>query len=211
MATWAAAFHADILAEAEGCSNILATNVARLSAIEFCRKTGCYETMLTPAVTIGVAIITPVPPSGTVIAEVREVRHDGQRLMPKTIQQLDAGLGAGWRTVQAEKADWYIRPDAARIRIVYAPSKAGALECDVTLAPSAMSTSLDDTVIEENFEAIVAGAKYRLLTMNGKPWYNPQLAAKYLSDFNRAIGNVSARVKRSRTGAVLIADQVEFG
>lgn len=211
MATWAAAFHPDILAEAEGCSTILATNVARLSAIEFCRKTGCYQAPLSASVSVGVAVITPVPPTGTVIADVRQVWHDGRRLAPATMDQLDEALAEGWRTVQAEKADWYTRPDATRIRIVYAPSKTGTLECDVTLAPTIAATSLDDAVIEENFEAIAAGAKYRLLSMQGKPWFNAALAAKYLTDFNRAIGTVSARMYRSRTGAVLIADQVEFG
>lgn len=197
--------------EVDGCPTILAENAIRQAAIEFCRDSRSQQTTITQAVTAGTAAYTLTPPVDTVIQHTLEVWHDGTRLTPKTLLELDSRLPRDWRNIQAPVANWYSVPSAGSVQLVYTPSANGSLSALVTLKPSQASTTIDDRVAEDHREAIAAGAKYRLLSMSGKPWANPALSLKYKTEFSKAISHAHVRAYRNNTGGILTANQVEFG
>ncbi|MCP4116465.1 MAG: hypothetical protein GY737_13855 [Desulfobacteraceae bacterium] len=53
------------------------------------------------------------------------------------------------------------------------------LVATIALKPSRGATALDDTICEDWYEGIEAGAKELLMIMPGKPWYNPELAGAH--------------------------------
>ena len=65
-----------------------------------------------------------------------------------------------------------------------------AITMRVALKPSRTATTINDVLLEDYFEVISAGAKYRLLLSQGKPYTSPQLAAVerdfYISGINKA-------------------------
>ena len=65
-----------------------------------------------------------------------------------------------------------------------------AITMRVALKPTRAATTINDVLLEDYFEIISAGAKYRLLLSQGKPYTSPQLAAVerdfYISGINKA-------------------------
>lgn len=65
-----------------------------------------------------------------------------------------------------------------------------AITMRVALKPTRAATTINDVLLEDYFEIISAGAKYRLLLSQGKPYTSPQLAAVerdiYVSGINKA-------------------------
>lgn len=56
-----------------------------------------------------------------------------------------------------------------------------------SLAPSRKATGIDEALFDRHAEAIVMGAKARLMLVPGTTFYNPQLATQAQSDFSTAI------------------------
>lgn len=70
-----------------------------------------------------------------------------------------------------------------------------------SLAPTRASTGVDDYLFDKDFEAIVSGAKARLMSMPGQVFENAPLALQASNAFERAIAERQLQDWRGNTAA----------
>lgn len=164
----------------------------RDAVIEFCRSTWVWQETIWQRPSVAKRQVYEVDGEdwdARVIA-VLTMRHRGERLVPKTPQELDAQW-SNWPDLTAEQARVFIPLGPNRFRLVPLPTVShaqGLTDIRVVLSPSHSADAVPDVLVDNYREGIVAGALYRLLRMPGRAWTQGNLAAVHLETFNAAIG-----------------------
>lgn len=84
-----------------------------------------------------------------------------------------------------------------------APRASMPLKVCLALKPSQGATSVDDALYNDWREAACAGAKFRLMTLPGKPWTNLEAAAYHRKIFDQFCRDAVRRVSHNNTGRPL--------
>lgn len=77
------------------------------------------------------------------------------------------------------------------------PASEGLLSLQVRLKPKRDSDGGPDFLLEEHVETIAAGAKARLMGMEGQPWTNDKGVLKYQARFDMATGKAKTRAAKA--------------
>lgn len=171
----AEAFAPLILPEVIGCSHPLLVQHVMLAARHFCTEAGVWDEVRPPIVTVaGQAEYTIDAPPNADTVRVRGVWLDNRPLDPERITRpvirgqyptgYHAAKGRGSITLNQEPAGG----QELIVRAVY--------------SPKLTTDELPDILMSDYAEAIAAGAKYRLMAIQGQPWTNGPMAASTASN-----------------------------
>lgn len=174
------------------------------AAIEFCDKTRLWVEELNP-----LTIVSGVSEYdldydciNRVLIDLTEVFHDDHQIYPEPVINLKR-MYRDWRSRTADNPNNYYISGQDKIRLFPGlnANTTGQLTFHGTFKPHRKSTEVPDTLYNDYFDAIIAGAEYRLHSMKGKSWYSPNDSMESKDRFLRFIGDGKIEAKKSRTNA----------
>jgi hypothetical protein len=173
-----------VLPELVGCSTMLAEMQLRAAVIDLCRRAKVWAYEDDPTTTSpGERNYDLSAPAGSTIVEVKAMFVDGDAVDPASTNfDNPAVLGKPETFRQLTPEAFVLWPT---------PDTEYPLTMELTLAPSRASSGFPSWIAEKYHDAIVAGAKSRLMLMPGNPWTNLQIAAAYRSLFESEVGTAS--------------------
>lgn len=206
-------FYDEIMPDVPGLIPTLATQAIRDAVIEFCRLSKRY-TYSPSAINVVADTHTYAitPPAGTVVYTEKSVFYNDLKINPASEQELDA-LYKDWReTTGSGVPKYFYWPSQNNIRLVRTPDESitGGLELTVILKPTRASTSCPDWILEDYVDAISHGAKYRLFSMQRKPWTDAGLAQFHYGEFKTRCAEAAGDAARDGTRQPLRARAYNF-
>lgn len=178
-----------VAVDVQGCPGPVIELAILETAIDFCRKTFAWGEIQDPVPVInGIQQYdVDMPTDGTVVA-IRNVWGFSRELLPKPMVEIQRLL-PNWLDGRSNQPVYYNAADTdpAFIRLFPIPEGAsGTLVMRVVYAPKITSTTLDDALVERYREALISGAKARLMLNPGRSWSNPALAGVHTGIYDRA-------------------------
>jgi hypothetical protein len=191
-------FLPEVLPYLPACSEPAAFSQIRNAAIEFADRTDILRYAPDPQVMeqdVGEYDIEV--PANHDLARVLTVWAAGIELQAASEDSLAARFGTDWRTATGG-ARYYVLTNSYALRLCPLPTETvqEGLNMVLSLRPKRTSTVCDDILWERYGEPIAAGARFRLALMKGQPFYDPQAALLYRTQFMAGVG--TARVERNR-------------
>lgn len=175
-----------LLPDVPGCPDITAINALRNAAIEYCRFTRSWTRTLAPVALVdNQSVYAMTAPVDARVAGVISAWVRGREVLPKTMSQV-AMLVPNWLVATAEVPNYFnSNTDTITLQVFPTPLNAlGApLTLRVVLAPSLTAQNVDDGIANDHFEALLAGARARLMVVPQRAWTNLPLAKYYLDMF----------------------------
>lgn len=181
MAAWST-FYPDLLPHVPGVAEPMADQELRRAAQEFFRFTKAWRQWLGNITLTGAASYTVALPTDALVHRFDRATVNGQPVALPGWSGFDAdpesvpGQGQGFTT---------------RDRITVVPVSAyssGVLKLRAVLVPADQAATLPDELVAQFRDAIVAGAKARLMLQPGKGYSSPALGGVARSDFVDAMG-----------------------
>ena len=196
-----------ILPGVSGCPDFTAERAIRDACIEFCIKTDLWiaepdQLQVVPNVTE----YDLSAPSGAEPNHILSLSRVGVSLEP--MRYRDAFMMNASTTSSAPT--YYGQRDNTSLLIGPKPTASERLDLLISLKPSSTSSSLPDTIGQENRETIAAGALYRLQMLPGQPWSNGGAAGTNKSIFDRGIVSAMRQSHYGFSGANLTVKPREF-
>lgn len=185
-----------VLTELSGVSTLQAEAQIRAAVIDFCKRSKVWTHEDDPTATMARARSYDINvPTGSALVEIKAMQLDGEPLDASTGEHessLDVGTPKSFRQLTPETFSLWPTPDAEY-----------TVTMDLTLTPSRTSTTFPGWIAEKYHDAIVAGAKSRLMAMPAQPWSNIQQAIFYRSTFDAEVAAAQADAARSFVRAPL--------
>lgn len=175
-----------LLPDMPGCPDITAINALRNSAIELCKETFCWNVIQDPFQLADLQSAYDIDvPTDAAVVRLMEVTMAVGPLLPKTMVEIGLLL-PGWQSAQSSRPIYYnCAPAPTTIRVF--PTPMNALRQTVTLRvayqPTLSAETLPDTVVNDQFETLLDGARARLFAMPGRAWSNLPLVDFYNTRF----------------------------
>jgi hypothetical protein len=181
-----------VLPHVPGVPQFMATFNLRLSAIEFCKRTRCWRHVV--SVLFDAATEAVVAPAYAAIHEFETALWNNETYL-RPIQFSDVDEPSA--TAAAGSVPQYVtQAESNTVRVI--PAADGTLALTLFLMPvngSSFAADADGNMVDlydvvpdflylQHAEAIAAGAIARLMSMPGKDWTNPQLAAVHAARFH---------------------------
>jgi hypothetical protein len=184
-----------LLAETPAVPDVTAKQALTLAAIEFCRETLLWDELQDPITVIDkVHTYDLEAPTDAGIVAVKQVWAADRELVPVVLAKL-VQVMPNWQTAQGSDPVYYnTAADWSTVRIFPTPMNANRqkLVLRVIYQPTVTSTTLPDFLVNNYLEALLSGAKARLMAMPQKAWTNNDLAAYHKGLFDAAI--IQARI-----------------
>jgi hypothetical protein len=183
-----------ILSELPGVSSLQAEAQIRGAVIDLCRRAKVWTHEDDPTETIAGARTYDInAPTGSTLVEIKALYLESKELEADTEEQFpEAGTPRNYRQVTPDEVLLWPTPDAEYL-----------FTMTLTLTPSRASTHFPGWIAERYHDAIVAGAKARLMAMPGQPWSNIQQAIFYRSMFDTEVAAAKGEADRSFVRAPL--------
>ena len=196
MATWSDLFP-DILVYVPGCPDPFLEQELRRSATEFFRDSRAWVEWLEP-ITAASSVREydlDLPVDSTVVSIERATSNGSpveilsfiaQEKNPATRENERPGIVTG---------------DKVTITLTRNFSQGSAIELQVSLTPSRTAQTLPNALMEQYADAIVAGARYRLMRTPG-PLNNPQGAQIALNEYQQHLDRFTFQAYRGNAPSV---------
>lgn len=166
-------------------------------AMDFCEKTRVWDEIQDPfLIKDGVSLYDVDAPTGARLLGVSDVWAAGYALTPITMNALSRVLPA-WQTAQSSRPVYY---NAARDRssLTLFPTPMDAQRAPLTIraqyAPKRSAVVLPDFLAERYLDALVSGAKARLMTQANVPWSSPQTGMYHQQAYDSDV--IAARIQQ---------------
>ena len=176
-----------LLPDLPGCPDSIVKQQLLFAVIEFCQETHAWNEIQDPIqVRERVNEIDVDTPTGARIVAVKDVWASSRKLRPVTMPQLFE-LIPNWQTAEGSEPTYYnASTDYRTMRIFPIPIDVNnsTLTLRVAYAPKMDATSIPDELAIKYWDALISGAKARLMVIPGKAWTNSQMSA-----YNRGIFN----------------------
>lgn len=174
-----------ILAEFEGCPEIVAVDALRNAFIEFCRESYGWQGSVNV-----MSDASALPSSNDMnVIDIVDARIADKRIAV-TFMNADEG--------EYDCADYVIRfADPNHFELEPAPTTPVEIKLTIIAAPLPSATLVPDHIWHEWHEALRHGAIGRIHE-SAKPWADAQKAGAHLGKFSRAVGDASIRYARNR-------------
>lgn len=135
-------------------------------------------------------------PTGTAVINIDYAKYaDNKRPLSKANHPLAFDNG-----VTSARPCYYAGNIASELMVYPMPTAALDIIVSVSLQPNRGSYEIPDNLFNEHSDALVNGALSYLLSMPNKEWTNPNEAAKYSRDFQRAIVATRTRIAQGGNG-----------
>ena len=195
-----------ILPEVDGCPPIVAEDKIRDTIIELCQTTSVWRvTLPTFYLSANIPSYELIMEDGQQLCQINTgylVDDNGDKtdLTPRSEDQLDAYLPAGWRLLDGTPKHVYMEnPETARF--VYLPNQRFACTLTVIVSPDQEAYEAPTFIFNKYLEAVAAGAKARLLDMKGRSWYDAAAASLEQSKFNDHLRTIRINATKSHVRA----------
>jgi hypothetical protein len=180
-----------------GCPEPVMQHHARLTAIDFCRRTLCDTRVLDPVVTDGTGSVEMEADSGLSIVKVKKVTVQGREF-----QLVTPSLGQELQATDSQQEFCYTLDNKV---LVINPVQEAGLDVVVTaaLAPTLTATRLDPAVATEYAQDIAHGIVSAIMRIPGQSFTaanNTSLAIQQAAYAGR-VSTVAAKVARGTAGA----------
>ena len=173
-----------VITQIPAANDLLIDRVILEAAREFCKQTRVLRQNVTGTVTAGTLNVTLTPPTDTELIDVVSATLDGNRLTRKTTSQLDV-INPKWRT-ETGGSDFITLSDTLN-DVLVAPLSATTFTSGLVVRgawrPVLGATTLDDRLVSDWSDALLAGAYARLYGIPGQSWSSPQMSDYYQSMF----------------------------
>jgi len=199
-----------VLPSCPGATDLMIERAAKEAVIELCQDAkplrreldavtlvkNCYEYELDA-------------PAHHSIVSIEYMSYEGKNLDPVTLKLLEQRTG-DWRTDTAKEPKFYFRYKSDTVWLVPVPSQnqANAVRVGVVLKPSRNSTTFDDELFEDFFDAILNNILHRLYRIPGKDWSDDRKAAEYYALYEKDVDRIRAEARRITGGVTPV---VEYG
>lgn len=186
MAKSLSVFLPDILIEVNGCAGLVAERTVLNVIQDFATRTHVHTAYLDELYVIGgIDTYQLSAPRNSSIVSVMSVTKDGTEFADYSFDLIDFVLNE-------------------------VPEKDFRLKVKVALKPSRTAADVDDRFYDVYADAVIDGAKARLMMQSGKPWANPALGAKYQADYEAAVTNAKIRMNKSASNKDLTMHSRRF-
>ena len=184
------AFLPNIRLYAPGVADPTAYFAIRQAAIEFCERSRAWrfddEFNVTTDDAEGL-----LAPANSVVLDIDGVWFNGQKLTPKTPNQLDKLLPT-WRSgadKSTSKPLYVTQTELNTIQIV--PFQAGKVKLSLFLKPAQDADELPDFLADQHRETIAWGALGRILLIPNQSFTNPDMGAAFGQAFQQKLDGKS--------------------
>lgn len=182
MAAWST-FYPDLLTFVQACPEPLLNQELRRAAQTFFRRSRAWVQWLTP-ITLTSAVSYPLTlPTDAMVVRLEKATLDGKPIeLPN------------WRSFEADplavpgQSSGITTADRISVLLAQPYAAGGRLAVQAALAPSDAATTIPDDQVAQHRDAILHGARSRLLLLPDKSFTNPQMATLELGMFEDAIG-----------------------
>lgn len=168
-----------LLPELPGCPDSIIKQQLLFGCIELCQETHAWNEIQDPIQILDKQYEIDVEtPRDTRIVAVKDVWAASRKLRPVTMPQLFEMM-PNWQTAEGSEPTYYNASiDYRTIRIFPIPLGANrqTLTMRVAYAPEMAATTIPDELAIKFWDALIGGAKSRLMVMPGKSWSNAALA-----------------------------------
>jgi len=196
VATWAD-LYPDVLVYVPGCPDPFLAQELRRAATEFFQDSRAWVEWLDPIVSDGTQReYTLILPTDSAVVGIERATSSGapveilsfkaQEKNPATFENERPGI---------------VTADRVSITLTRTFTAGAQIEVQACLAPSRASNTLPDALMEQYADAIVAGARYRLMRTPG-PLNNPQGAQLALKEYEQHLGKFTFQAYRGNAPSV---------
>jgi hypothetical protein len=203
-----------ILPDVPGCPNAMAQTELLRAAQELCTKALVWDEWQDPvALEAGVNQIELTAPSGAEVCNIKAVNCGPScPLEPKDDDEIRR-LMPDWQTAQANLPVYYnCARDWDSLWIYPIPNDPTVqLYIQAVYRPLMTATQLPDWFTSEFRDALVAGAKARLMKMRNQQWSEPQLAQAYRAEFDAAVADARIQAEHGKVQGNLTVAPRRFG
>lgn len=194
-------FFPDLLVHVPGCPQPLAEHELRRAAQAFIGGAGLWSGEVGPLVVMaGDPLVAMVYPAGSEAVRIEGAWLDGRQIGPVTPESLDAQYSNRWSEMTGTP-ECYYQPQAGVVRLFPIPEHSANLMLRALLRPSDASIGLPDEMGQRWGDAVVAGAKARLMVYPGRTWTNAELAGVYAQAFSAMLDGATALAARAQVRA----------
>lgn len=193
-----------VLPYVSGCPEPVLEHNARLTAIDFCRRTLCDTRTLEPVFTTGFSTVDIEPDTDTKIIKITKVAIDGRefKLAPPNLGQELVLTGS--------QEEFCFTSDNQTLTIN--PVQAEGLPVVITaaLAPTLTAAELADAVANEYMQDIAPGIISSIMRIPGQPFTGDlQTISLYAAGYGSRASTVAAKIARGMAGAKM-RNHVQF-
>lgn len=193
-------FQAIVAPDVLACPDPIITREIRSALIEFCEKTQLFTKEITVAVDTGSIDDTTqnsltIDLSAYLSSEARPTRInqimvDTYSFVPK---KRDVSMThANWEYLKEEGVKYYHIVSNSQIKLADMSTDDGDVFLEIVCKPTRAATGFEDFLLEDWSEAIVSGAKYKLLAMPGKEWSDFSTANYYRAEWRKYLSAAKA-------------------
>jgi hypothetical protein len=168
-----------ILPEVPGAPDTLVKQAIMRSANEFCREAGVWNEIQDPLIVLdNINEYEIDTPTGAQLVTIKSIWMVNRELVPVTMERLQE-LIPNWQEAKGSDPAYYnAANDYTSFRIYPIPYGANKAKMTVraVYTPNQFGTFLPQFLVDIYLDEILAGAKFRLMSMPGKAWSNGELA-----------------------------------
>lgn len=197
MAAWSA-FYPDLLVFVQACPEPLLNQELRRAAQEFFRRTRAWQQWLGPITATGVSRSLTIPlPTDSQLFRVEDATQNDRQVdvIPSRWFPADPA-------VLADQADGVTSFDRVNLLLARNYDAGTVFRIKASLTCSDAAATLPDDLFAQYSDAILHGAKARLMMQPDKSFTNLDMAPIERAMFMDAIGKVHTQAWRSSTGTV---------
>ena len=167
--------------ELPGAPDSIIVNALNDASTKLCRESGCWNTWVDVPLISGQSeyAITP-PETYSRVFTIRKALFNGREFRPTPADQLVAVNPAMFEQTGTPTTYWI--SSINNISVLPIPSQTDegrTIKLRVTWTPTSRSSTFDSELMERYMDALVSGAKSKLMRQPGQTWSNPQLSAYY--------------------------------
>jgi hypothetical protein len=182
-----------------GAPNPLIVRKIAEAANEFFRLTRAYEVTTAPtSITANTKVVALTPPTGTDFLEINEVWLGGTRLYPPA----NLRLPDGWEQTTGRPERYVPQGPAIRLHPYPIENLVDQVVIKYAVVPKLTAISIPDEVGVEYQDALIEGAKARLLAMPRKDWADRQAAGDARSLFVMRVNETRLKVRNKGSSEV---------
>ena len=189
-----------VLSYVLGAPDPLITHHVRLAAIDFCRRTSCYQASLDPLQSNGTVLVEIESDTGLQLIKIKAVAVDG-----KDYPLVDAVGGLKLARSDSPQ-DFCFTQDNQILQVYPAPDSGVSVVIDAILAPTLTATGLSDLVARTYMGDIALGAIASLQRVPEQPYTDLNSSAIMQAQYQSRVSATAAKVARGLMGGKMRAN-----
>lgn len=196
-----------VLPYAPGCSDQMAYQALRQTAIDFCMRSALVQRITQSDIVADTQDYDITVPSDMVFSQVLGVGWQGQWLTPVSPDQVLSdvaliGAAIGIAEPLSGSPSFYFQklPTDATVSLYPIPDTAltNGLTIKAAFFPAEDATTVEDALYDDYAAAIAAGALMRLVTTPNQMFTAPTMAPAYLATYERGVSAAKRQKQRGK-------------